>query len=347
MSSIAPVGAGLQKRASTMQPNEVVLEKKRKENHYVISPILNLDLRDQTWKRLSHYVFPRARICVFETFWYPTKNRTAAKMENPQSEPDLIAYEKNAFNQSREFVDSYQYYGGVRLNSITGLGLKEVGALEQLLMPKADDEKYYELPNLERWMDNEAREGVAILADNPELQDVAEALRIELRDCFRHAQKEAKFWLAKSEHEIDLTKASGKGKASLDPLDFNLYASLGITPREDLIHRVGVTRDKEATFPQELIELLKGNRQTDILLERVEQLEKMRASAPVAEPAKVRETKLCVYCAHEIFKEAVYCVTCQKDQPITAETAPEAGAQPRVGGKFVKKTEVVPEVSNG
>lgn len=310
---------GLQRINAEMMADEVQEQARRRSFHYVYSPAFTFDLRSHTWRRLSKKIFPRGRITLLETFYYPTKNRSQSKMENPLTEPDVIAWEKTAYNQAIEFMTNYGHYGGVKLNCLTGVEPEVVGALESYLLPTLPDPEFIELlegvtladksagdlftlPGQKKFILESAEERLALIVDSPHYK-LACKLKEELLAAIVHAEVECNKWRTDTELELAKARAGQKAKSSLDPFDYKLYKALGRIPAADLM----------SSEPQRVI-VQQSVADPSVAFDIAD----LKARLAIYEAAKAdRQMKQCPHCANDILAEAVYCQYCHKQVPKT------------------------------
>lgn len=282
-----PLSKSLVRRDQSLQPEMLILEQQKRAPHYVMSILRSFDLRQQTWKRLSSNVFPRMRLVLLETFYYPTKNRTQSKMENPLTEPDILPWEKKAGDQAVELAQNYSVHGMTWLKSLNGIEPEVADLLEKVVMPltlevKKEPETEVELSEEQKiakeynlvfpdpvkmgYQDEESltfivddlisylqKQAVAnvlhLQKNGSPFYAIADELRREILVAAMKARMEGEKTLQETHMEIAKVRAGQKGKTAYDPYDQILLESLGITPNADMITRTDAARNKDITLP--------------------------------------------------------------------------------------------------
>lgn len=281
-STAAAVSKSLARRDQSLQPEMLILEQQKRAPHYVMSILRSFDLREQTWKRLSSNVFPRMRLVLLETFYYPTKNRSQTKMENPLTEPDILPWEKKAGDQAVELAQNYSIHGMAWLKSLNGVEPEVADLLEKIVMPltlevKKEPETETEMSEEQQiakeynlvfpdpvkmgYQDEESltfivddlishlqKQAVAnvlhLQKNGSPFYKIADELRREILVAAMKARMEGEKTLQETHMEIAKVRAGQKGKTAYDPYDQILLESLGIAPNADMITRAEAARNK-------------------------------------------------------------------------------------------------------
>lgn len=326
----AATSKSLTRRDQSLQPEALVLEQQKRAPHYVMSILRSFDLREQTWKRLSSNVFPRMRLVLLETFYYPTKNRTQAKMDNPLTEPDVLPWEKKAGDQAVELSQNYAVHGMAWLKCLNGVEPEVADLLEKIVMPLTletkpvaeeaelseeqliakeynlvfpdpvkmgyqDEESLtFIVDDLINYLQRQAVANVLHLQKNGSpFYALADELRREILVAAMKARMEGEKTLQETHMEIAKVRAGQKGKTAYDPYDEMLLKSLGISAQADMITRAEAIRSKmtdTVTIPSSPTTDLLAG--INALQSLVADLIQNQAARPVVMPPPVAEVKV-------------------------------------------------------
>lgn len=316
-------------RTQLLTPTVADIDRVRRLDHFVLSPLRSFDMLRDNWRRLSKTEFPRNRFVLLNTIWTPAKNCSEARMRG--EEESIFAEERLAYFQSEELVNGHSYWAFIGLLSLRGVPVNFIELLESLVLPWrehiAEDKTKHmvfdaTVPQTLEHLRVKAKDLLVSETKNKDLQAIGFACIRELSEGYARAQGVANAILAESINEVHQSRSGKPGKINFDPADAELFAAMGRDADDDLataiirsstnktgVFAAGTKATPEVTALLQEVESLRT--QLGTVLTFVNTLGHTGNVLPVAGTTE-EDYKECPACSNKILKKAKKCQYCQE-----------------------------------